>query len=84
MIALWERTSRDGVTRIAETSLRRVAAELLGMPRTAGAPPMPPIDPGPHTAMFRGGAQTVTTVRPALPGTAYRAPRPWGRDQPRW
>ncbi|MFB7251788.1 CoA transferase [Microbacterium sp. NPDC056234] len=73
-----------GVIRTVRTSLRRVAAELLGMPRTADPEPAAPLDPTAHTQRFRVGAQNVVTVRSAIPGLEFDAPRQWGRDPATW
>lgn len=69
---------------LVRTSLRRIAAELLGMPRHAQPEPMPSIDPSPHLARFMVDGSVLTTVRPVFPGMEFEAPRPWGADQPRW
>ncbi|MFJ4225448.1 CoA transferase [Microbacterium sp. NPDC089695] len=70
---------------IVRTSLRRVAAELLGMPRTAGPAPTALQDPAvEHATRFLVDGREVVTARPALPGLEFAAPHPWGSDQPRW
>lgn len=69
---------------LVETSLRRVAAELLGMPRRADAGGESVADAASHVASFDVAGIRVTTVRPALPGREFAAPHRWGRDQPRW
>ncbi|GAT74781.1 CoA transferase [Microbacterium hydrocarbonoxydans] len=84
VVALLERRRLEGGTWQVRTSLRRIAAELLGMPRREHPEPERTIDPAPHTAVFDVGGRTVTTARPALPGLEFAAPRPWGGDQPRW
>lgn len=84
VVALIDRRRRECGTWRVRTSLRRVAAELLGMPRRPAPEPEAPIDPAAHTAVFEVGDRVVTTARPALPGLEYAAPRPWGADQPRW
>jgi len=83
--ALRRRSELGGSWRV-RTSLRRVAAELLGMPRstrvaeTADAPV--------STQTFDVGGRQVTTVAPAVrwPGSpnVYAPPRPWGRDTAEW
>ena len=82
--ALLERRSREGGTWRVRTSLRRVAAELLGMPRSAEPDAERAIDLGAHTATFDLGGQTLTTARPVLAGREFAAPHRWGSDQPRW
>ena len=84
VIALLERRRREGGTWQVRTSLRRVAAELLGMPRRPEPGAEKTIDSAAHTASFDVGGRVVTTARPALPGLEFAAPRPWGSDQPRW
>ncbi|MFK4761621.1 CoA transferase [Microbacterium sp. ZW T5_45] len=84
VLALLERRRREGGTWIVRTSLRRIAAELLGMPRRATADSDQEIDVREHLATFDVGGRTVTTVRPVLPGLDFRAPRRFGGDQPRW
>ncbi len=66
------------------TSLRRVAAELLGMPRRAQPAPERPSAPAAHTQEFVVGEHVVTTAASTIPGFDYSAPRPWGGDEPRW
>ncbi|GAA2902511.1 CoA transferase [Microbacterium esteraromaticum] len=79
---------------LVRTSLRRVAAELLGMPRDAA--PAYAADPGSsthatytaRTQEFDVGGRRVTTVAPAVrwPGSpeAFSPPRPWGGDAAEW
>lgn len=74
----------EGGSWIARTSLRRVAAELLGLPRRSDPEPEPEFDQSEHTATFEVDGHAVTTVRPIISGLEFGAPRPWGRDQPRW
>ncbi|MEV7633675.1 CoA transferase [Microbacterium sp. NPDC089318] len=71
---------------LVRTSLRRVAAELLGMPRSAEpaeyeAAPV-------QTQEFEVAGQRVTTVAPAVRWRGspelFRAPRPWGLDPAEW
>lgn len=79
---------------LVRTSLRRVAAKLLGMPRDAapvaagdqGSPGQ-----GPYTARtqeFEVAGQRITTVAPAVrwPGSpeVFDPPRPWGGDAAEW
>lgn len=78
------RRRADGGTWHVSTSLRRIAAELLGMPRSAAPASVQPIDPEPHRRGFVVDGRTVTTTAPVLPGFEFAAPRPWGRDAARW
>lgn len=84
VVALLDRRRRDGGTWQVRTSLRRIAAELLGMPRNAEPAPERDVDPAPHTAHLDIGGRRLATARPALPGLDFRAPHEWGVDQPRW
>jgi len=79
----------DGGTWIVDVSLRRIAAELLGMPRTPSPEPSDaPLDPAPHLQEFAVDGRSVITTGPALAydggPNAYLPPRPWGRDTPNW
>ncbi|WP_460797713.1 CoA transferase [Microbacterium sp. GXF0217] len=76
--------AEDGIARAVRTSLRRIAAELLGMPRTAEPHPAPPVDPAAHTQGFLVDGHAVTTARSAIPGLEFEAPRAWGRDSAVW
>lgn len=69
---------------LVSTSLRRVAAELLGMPRCSDPEPARDIEAEPHLLRFAVDGTDVTTVRSALPGIEFRAPRTWGHDEPVW
>ena len=86
---LLARRADEGGSWLAETSLRRVAAELLGMPRAAEPEPVGAVvDADGHLQTFEVAGHVVTTTAPALayagaPG-AFPAPRPWGRDEPAW
>ncbi|GAA1468751.1 CoA transferase [Microbacterium thalassium] len=91
VLALLERRAREGGSWLVETSLRRVAAELLGMPRTADPEPARSIaDASAHLQTFDVGGIALQTAAPALTLTrdgeppAFRAPRPWGQDEARW
>ncbi|MBT2486674.1 MULTISPECIES: CoA transferase [unclassified Microbacterium] len=81
---LLRRRARDGGSWLVRTSLRRIAAELLGMPRRSDPQPEVDFDVTPHLARFDVGSHTVTTSRPALPGYEFSPPRPWGADEPVW
>ncbi|MEU1973761.1 CoA transferase [Microbacterium sp. NPDC019599] len=88
VIAALRRRAQEGGSWLVETSLRRVAAELLGMPRTAEPADHEAVEPGAHTQTFEVDGRLVTTVGPApsFEGgpTAFRPPRPWGEDEPAW
>ncbi|MFC4138774.1 MULTISPECIES: CoA transferase [unclassified Microbacterium] len=75
---------RTGRTQLVRTSLRRVAAELLGMSRSEDPGPMTVDDPAAHTEEFLVAGHRIRTVRSALPGHPLAAPRPWGGDEPTW
>ena len=74
----------EGGTFSVSTSLRRVAAELLSMPRRREPGSERDIDAALHTQRFTIDGVDLTTVRSALPGVEFRAPRPWGRDEAAW
>lgn len=81
--ALLRRTGDDGRSWVVRTSLRRVAAELLGMPRRAE----PAASDGPRrvrAARFLVDGRAVTTAPPVLPGYDFAPPHRWGSDQARW
>ncbi|WP_260857217.1 CoA transferase [Microbacterium sp. 1.5R] len=84
VVAALRRRDGEGGGWTVRTSLRRIAAELLGMPR--GDEPQAPreIDTAAHVSTFDVDGRRVTTARPALPGLEFTPPRRWGRDQPRW
>lgn len=81
-IASLRRRRSDGGGYLIRTSLRRVAAELLGMRRGESSAPGTAVDA--PTEDFEVDGRRVTTARSAIPGHEYAAPRPWGRDQPVW
>ncbi|WP_400993245.1 CoA transferase [Agromyces sp. GXQ0307] len=85
------RRSIDGGTRLARMSLRRTAAELLGLPRRG--------EPGPvglgdaardsHAETVSGPAGEQRIAAPAIASPAGpmgwpAAPHPWGSDRPYW
>ncbi|WP_033106906.1 CoA transferase [Microbacterium profundi] len=78
------RREREGGTWHISTSLRRVAAELLGMPRRDEPQPEREIDPAIHSQQFTISGRSVATAAPALPGFSFEAPHAWGGDRPRW
>ncbi|MFH8253297.1 CoA transferase [Microbacterium sp. B2969] len=88
VMALLERRAREGGSWVAETSLRRVATELLGMPRTAEPHAFDAVDPADHTQSFDVAGRTVTTVGPAAAydggPTRFAPPRPWAADEAAW
>lgn len=88
IMSLLERQSLEGGSWLAETSLRRVAAELLRMPRTAEPSAAEPFDPAPHLQTFAFDGGILTTAGPAIAyeggPDAFAPPRPWGADTPAW
>lgn len=88
-ITLLGRRAREGGSWLAETSLRRVAAELLTMSRTDSPEPMSAAyDAAPHRQHFTIDGHRVTTTAPAIdydgaPGL-FASPRAWGCDEPAW
>lgn len=88
VMTLLRRRADEGGSWLAQVSLRRVAAELLGMPRTAQPQPAADLDPAPHLQTFELDGLTLTTAAPAITydgaPTLFDAPRPWGRDEPAW
>ena len=84
VIALLKRRQREGGSWTVRTSLRRVAAELLGMPRADEPEPVREFDTSAHSTTFDVAGRKVTTARAALRGLAFTAPHRWGSDQPRW
>ncbi|WP_431807618.1 CoA transferase [Microbacterium paraoxydans] len=83
VMTLLARRAVAGGSWIARTSLRRVAAELLGMPR-ATAPTGGAVDPSRHVARFDVDGASLVTAAPVIPGTAFAAPHAWGSDAPHW
>jgi hypothetical protein len=78
---------------IVDVSLRRVAAELLGLPRTEAPAPASAVAgdaavAAAHLQEFDVDGLHVTTTAPALAydggPVAFRAPRRWGRDAAEW
>lgn len=82
--ALLCRRAQEEGSWIVRTSLRRVAAELLGMPRSGEPAAEVEFDTRPHVARFDVDGTALVTARPALAGFEYRAPHRWGSDQPTW
>lgn len=66
------------------TSLRRVAAELLGMPRREHLQPEKTIDSMAHSQRFEVAGRALITAAPTIPGFSYAPPRRWGGDRPQW
>lgn len=82
--ALLQRRKLEGGGWYAGTSLRRVAAELLGMPRSREPEAETEFDVRPHLARFTVEGRTLVTSRPVITGLEFDAPHPWGSDQPSW
>ncbi|MFD5226930.1 CoA transferase [Microbacterium sp. NPDC058342] len=85
--ALRRRAESGGAWHV-RTSLRRMAAELLGLPRSSPGAAPAPLDEQAQTQTFAVAGRTVTTVVPAVrwPGSPelFASPRPWGTDPPEW
>jgi crotonobetainyl-CoA:carnitine CoA-transferase CaiB-like acyl-CoA transferase len=81
---LLQRRAREGGSWYTGTSLRRIAAELLGMPRHREPEDEVEFDVGPHLAHFEVDGTSLVTSRPAMTGLEFDAPHPWGSDQPVW
>lgn len=79
-----ERRFDEGNAWLVRTSLRRIAAELLGMARRTENAQTGAFDPTPHVERFDVDGIGVTTAASALPGTRFAPPHRWGTDQPRW
>lgn len=88
ILHLLERQSVEGGSWLAETSLRRIAAELLRMPRTTESSAAEPFDPAAHLQTFDFDGGVLTTAAPAIAyeggPDAFAPPRPWGGDAPAW
>lgn len=91
VISLLARRAHEGGSWLVETSLRRIAAELLGLPRSAHPPTPPdptPPDPTAHVQTHDVAGVAVTSAAPALSyrggPTAFAAPRAWAADTPVW
>ncbi|SBS71444.1 CoA transferase [uncultured Microbacterium sp.] len=88
IIGLLGRRASAGGSWLAETSLRRIAAELLGRPRAIGDVSPIALDTSGHTQRFRVAGVDVVTAAPAVTYAGgpeqFAAPRPWGEDEPAW
>ncbi|MFJ4046619.1 CoA transferase [Microbacterium sp. NPDC089987] len=86
VITALRRRAEVGGGWLVRASLRRVAAELLGMPRRPV--PAPADEYEARTQEFEVAGRRVTTVAPAVlwPGAParFRPARPWGGDTPEW
>lgn len=78
----------DGGSWLIAVSLRRIAAELLGLPRSPEPAPTGAWDPAGHVQEFDVAGRSVVTAAPAIAydggPTSFAAPRPWGEDEPAW
>lgn len=81
---LLDRRDSEGGSWTVHTSLRRIAAELLGMERRTVAEPPTASDLAAHAAHFVVNGRELVTAAPALPGYAFDAPRPFAGDAPSW
>lgn len=84
LTSLLQRRTDDGRGGLVRVSLRRIAAELLGLPRLAEPQVYPDFEVGPHLQRFDVEGKTLVTARPALPLYEFAAPHLWGADQPAW
>ena len=82
--ALLQRRTGEGGSWYTGTSLRRIAAELLGMPRSREPEGEAEFDVGPHLARFEVDGRSLVTSRPAMTGLEFDAPHLWGSDQAIW
>ncbi|WP_417506857.1 CoA transferase [Microbacterium sp.] len=82
--ALLQRRTGEGGSWYTGTSLRRIAAELLGMPRSREPEGEVEFDVGPHLARFEVDGRSLVTSRPAMTGLEFDAPHLWGSDQAIW
>lgn len=73
----------DGRGAVVRTSLRRVAAELLGLPRREERGDPAPDGSG-HTQELTVGGHRLVTAAPVLRGLSFAPPRPWGADPAVW
>jgi len=82
------RRAIEGGSWHARTSLRRIAAELLGMPRTAEPSAFASVDAALHIEKFEVDGSALETVAPAPAydggPSAFAPPRSWGQDEPVW
>lgn len=84
-MTLLARRRDEGGSWLAETSLRRVAAHLLGLPRHPSRLATAPLDPAGHVQDFDMAGTAVTTAAPAFRvPERFAPPRPWGQDEPTW
>ncbi|WP_417564724.1 CoA transferase [Microbacterium sp.] len=82
------RRAHEGGSWLVTTSLRRIAAELLGLPRVQTPAAPRAFDSAAHTQDFDVAGHRLTTAAPALAyeggPRGYAPPRPWGGDAPAW
>jgi crotonobetainyl-CoA:carnitine CoA-transferase CaiB-like acyl-CoA transferase len=82
------RAQSEGGSWVIDVSLRRVAAELLGLPRTTAPEPGAVAGGAAHIQEFDVDGLHLTSTAPALAydggPVAFRAPRRWGRDPAHW
>lgn len=88
VITALRRRSEVGGSWLVETSLRRVAAELLGIRRGEAGDLAEPADPARYLQRFTVGGHDVVTAGPAVAyagaPTGFRPPQPWGSSAPVW
>lgn len=88
-MAALRRRADEGGSWLVETSLRRIAAELLGRPRTGDPTPQVAIEhPRRHLQTFDVDGVMVTTTAPAVAyeggPRSFAPPRTWGGDAAAW
>lgn len=89
IIRALDRRRTEGGSWLVRTSLRRIAAELLGFDRTTEPTPAPLTDAvDSHLQEFVSPGHTLRTVRPAIAyagaPTLFRAPQPLGSGELSW
>jgi len=88
VIAAMRRRLEVGGSWLVETSLRRVAAELLGMTRDRAGQLAEPADPSRYLQRFVVDGHDIVTAGPAVAyagaPTRFTPPEPWGSADPVW
>lgn len=88
VITALRRRGEVGGSWLVETSLRRVAAELLGIRRGEAGDLAESADPARYLQHFTVGGHDVVTAGPAVTYTGaptrFSPPEPWGAGDPVW